>query len=169
MLESDLVRLKPTGIIEQIHPEFGPELSDQMNLHFKNVDLSKTFVEQFLAFFINEKFVVHEFLPVKNKESEDGLKAGTFSNLNLDYFHRFLGYVKGQSGNSPFILALNSAGVRLTQTRDMFNRIWGIVPRLFQLRKQRPFFSVADHQCLVIFAAKMDLILGFSSIRWDIQ
>ena len=169
MIETDVLRAKPIDFNEEFRPEFSPDLSSQMKAYFQTVDLTKTFVEQFLSFFISANYAVYEFLPVKNNESEDGLKAyqfsgtagtffcvitdprlkaGTFSNRSLDYFHRFLDYVEHQPGNSPFVLALNSAGVRLTQTRDMFNRIWGVVPRLFQLRKQRLFLSVADQQCL---------------------
>ena len=127
------------------------------------------FNQDFVNFFSEFGYSVFEFKPEDPKEALDGLKAykfsngdqtfyccltdpkvkaGTFSNLSLDYFHRFLDHVALQPPHVPFIFALNSAGVRLTQTRDMFNRIWGVVPRLFQLRKQRLFLSITDQQCL---------------------
>ena len=169
MIETDILRTNPIDFITENKTEFSADLCSQMKANLRDTQRPQTFVELFLGFFINENYSIFEFLPIKIKESEDGLKAyklsgvggtffclltdpslkaGTFSNLSLDYFHRFLDHVALEPRNIPFLLALNSAGVRLTQTRDMFNRIWGLVPRLFQLRKQRPFLSVADQQCL---------------------
>ena len=139
-------QLKAIDFTKELRTEFSPDLSIQMKSVLQEADLSKTFVERFLWFFINENYAVYEFLPLKPKESEDGLKAyrltgasgsffcvltdprlkaGTFSNLSLDYFHRFLDHISLQPANIPFVFGLNSAGVRLTQTRDMFYRIWG--------------------------------------------
>ena len=114
MIETDVLRIKPIDFTKEFRSELSPDLSSQMKVHLQNADLSKAFVERFLAFFINENYTVQEFLPIKNKESEDGLKAyklsgpagaffcvltdprlkaGTFSNLNLDYLHRFLDFL----------------------------------------------------------------------------
>jgi acetyl-CoA carboxylase carboxyltransferase component len=152
--------------------EFLPVKFKENMSHFADstaTDSKPEFDQDFVKFFSQLGYSVYEFKPNNPRESSDGLKAykfsngqqtffccltdpkikaGTFSNLSLDYFHRFLDHISLQPSTVPFVFGLNSAGVRLTQTRDMFNRIWGVVPRLFQLRKQRLFLSLSDQQCL---------------------
>jgi acetyl-CoA carboxylase carboxyltransferase component len=76
------------------------------------------------------------------------VRAGTFSIENLKYFHEFLNFIETDIKRTPFIFIISSGGVRLTQSRTMFNSIWGVLPRLFRLKKQRPFFTLAHKICL---------------------
>ena len=76
------------------------------------------------------------------------IRGGTFSNENLAYLHAFLDFLDIDDSSDPLVFGISSAGVRLTQTRVMFNSIWGILPRLFSIRKKRPYFAFAHELCL---------------------
>ena len=76
------------------------------------------------------------------------IRGGTFSIENLEYLHLFFDFLDSDNTSTPLLFGLSSAGVRLTQSRTMFNSIWGVLPRLFAIRKKRPYFAFAHELCL---------------------
>ncbi len=131
--------------------------------------LRKNFYADVLKAFEKFGYTAEEFLSKKDNPIDDGLrcftlsrqgktvfvsltdpkvKGGTFSIPALKYFHEFLDYIETDSNRSPYLCLSCSGGVRLTQSRTMFNHVWGILPRLFKLRKQRLYLSMAHEFCL---------------------
>lgn len=129
----------------------------------------KNFYADVMKSFERFGYSTEEFLSKKDNPSDDGLrcftltkngnnifvsltdpktKGGTFSIPALKYFHEFLDFVETDKKRSPYVFLSCSGGVRLTQSRTMFNYVWGILPRLFQLRKQRLYLSLAHEFCL---------------------
>jgi len=80
--------------------------------------------------------------------TDPSVKGGTFSIANLHYFHEFLNLVEQDDDRSPFLFFLCTGGVRLISSRTIFSVVWQVLPRLFQLRRQRPYFSLAHEMCL---------------------
>ena len=75
-------------------------------------------------------------------------KAGTFSYTNLTYLTAFLDLVNQSPADYPLVFLFHSGGVRITQSRRLFNLVWGILPKLFFLNKKRIFISLAHEKCL---------------------
>lgn len=75
-------------------------------------------------------------------------KAGTFAQDNLDYLHDFLDQIEKKNKKSPLVFVFHSGGVRITESRRIYNSIWGVLPRLFWLRRQRLFITLAYEKCI---------------------
>lgn len=80
--------------------------------------------------------------------TDPSVKGGTFSIANLRYLHEFLNLVEEDHDRSPFLFFLCTGGVRLISSRTIFSVVWQVIPRLFTLRRQRPYFAVAHEICL---------------------
>ncbi|MCB0368076.1 MAG: hypothetical protein KDD45_01225 [Bdellovibrionales bacterium] len=151
---------------------FSTTTSKEPNSSFKEVsNKNRQFEYDILDHYINDGFKVQEFIGPSpdSYPLHDGLRCfflshetqslylcltnpkirgGTFSIENLNYLHAFLDYLETENDRTPFLFILSSAGVRLTQKRVMFNSIWSVLPRLFLLKKQRPYFTLAHNICL---------------------
>lgn len=130
----------------------------------------KVFAQDIFAFLIDKEFKLSEFISTEQINMVDGLlclkataadglffyicvldpniRGGTFSANNLILLNQFLNFLNLNADDAPFLFLMNSGGVRLTQKRTIFNAIWGVVPKLFILKKHRSFFSMAHELCL---------------------
>lgn len=75
-------------------------------------------------------------------------RGGSFSEDNLALLYKFFNLMRDEGNSAPLIFYLNSGGVRVHHARTIFDTIWGIIPELLKLKRQRVLITVGDRHVL---------------------